>query len=115
MFLAEDRGADDNKNANFYGEMDQFLTKPWEYLESFHFAHSAYLFVVNPQFLFFGYPSYLLSMPYQRGYQLVDAWIHEIEQDFDHMIILEDLDRSLAVLMLKLCWSVEDVMHLKVS
>jgi len=111
----EDRGKDDNKNANFYGEMDQFLTKPWDYLESFHFAHSAYLFVVNPQFLFFGYPSYLLSMPYQRGYQLVDAWIHEIEQDFDHMIILEDLDRSLAVLMLKLCWSVEDVMHLKLN
>ena len=95
--------------------MDQFLEKPWEYLEPFNYAHGAYMFVVNPQFLFFGYPSYLLSMPKHRGVELVDAWIGEIDHDFDHMIILEDLDRSLAVLMLKLCWSVEDVMHLKVK
>ena len=95
--------------------MDQFLKNPSEYLESFHFANAAYMFVKNPQFLFFGYPSYLLSGPKQQGYELVDAWIDEIDHDFDHMIILEDLDRSLAVLMLKLCWSVEDVMHLKVN
>ena len=94
---------------------------------------------MNPQLIFFGYPSYLLQNTVNRLQNLVDNWIHNIEEDFDHIIILEglflnlkdffiqitffnrfqtknlDLDRSLAVLMLKLCWDIEDVVHLKVS
>ena len=44
---------------------------------------------MNPQFLFFGYPTYLLQTQENTLYQLVNAWIHEIENDFDHILILE--------------------------
>lgn len=45
---------------------------------------------------------------------LVRAWIQEISNDFDHILILEDLDTSLAVMMIKFCWNIDDVAHLKV-
>ena len=113
-FFPRDNGIDDPR-ADFIGEMNQFLKMPWEYLKNFPYAHSAYYFAVNPQFLFFGYPSYLLNMSYQKAADLVDHWLEEISEEFDHILILEDLDRSLAVLMLKLCWSIEDVLHLKLN
>merc|ERR1712176_267864 len=46
---------------------------------------------------------------------LVDAWIEEISNDFDHVLILEELDTSLAVLMIKFCWKLDDVVHLKLN
>ena len=46
---------------------------------------------------------------------LVDAWLNEIDSDFDHILILEELDTSLAVMMIKFCWSLDDVVHLKVN
>ena len=46
---------------------------------------------------------------------LVDTWIGEIDRDFDHILILEELETSLAVMMIKFCWSLDDVVHLKVS
>lgn len=111
-----DTGIDDwEKNPDFYKEMDQFLTKPWGYLESFPFEHSAYFFTANPQFLFFGKPSYLLKSDERRLEKLVDSWLFEIAEDFDHVLILEDLDRSLAVMMLKLCWDISDVLHLRLN
>ena len=45
---------------------------------------------------------------------LVDTWINEIDRDFDHILILEHLETSLAVMMIKFCWSLDDVVHLKV-
>ena len=80
---------DMDKNPDWYKEIEQFLKKPWEYLSSFAYSHSAYLFVVNPQFIFFGYPSYLLQNSENRLINLVDNWIQQIEGDFDHIIILE--------------------------
>ena len=79
----------DIKHPDFYKEIEQFLTKPWEYLSHFPYSHSAFLFVVNPQFVFFGYPSYILQNIEQRLTNLVDNWIQEIEADFDHILILE--------------------------
>ena len=66
------------------------------------------------QLVFFGYPTYLLSAGKNRLNLLVRAWIEEISADFDHMLILEELDTSLAVMMIKFCWNVDDVAHLKV-
>ena len=64
--------------------------------------------------VFFGYPTYLLSPGKNRLMLLVRAWIQEISNDFDHILILEDLDTSLAVMMIKFCWNIDDVAHLKV-
>ena len=109
--------------------------KAWfQYIEEFHYAHSVFYFLVNPQvslshfrnylltllkLVFFGYPSYLLNRSrYSNPWKLqslVNSWIEEIEKDFDHVLILEELDKSLAVLVLKLCWSIEDVAHLKLN
>ena len=50
----------------------------------------------------------------QRVSKLVDSWISEILADFDHILILEALDTSLAVMMIKFCWSIDDVVHLRV-
>lgn len=46
---------------------------------------------------------------------LVDTWINEIDRDFDHVLILEHLETSLAVMMIKFCWSLDDVVHLKLN
>ena len=58
--------------------------------------------------------SYLLRNKEARLWHLVDEWIHEIDRDFDHVMILEEIDDSLAVLMLKFCWDIDDMVHLKV-
>lgn len=74
---------------------------------------SAYFFLVNPQFLFFGYPSYLLQQQEQRGQALVDEWIRQIDKEFDLIFILEEFLDSLALFVLKYCWDVRDVAHIK--
>ena len=79
----------------------------------FHPKNSAYLFLVNPQFVFFGYPSYLLEQQEGRVRALVDEWIKEIDKEFDLILILEQLTDSLALLVLKFCWDVRDVAHIK--
>ncbi|CBY39255.1 unnamed protein product [Oikopleura dioica] len=105
----------EGEDPDYFLEIEQFLTKPVDYLSDYAYSHAAHLMVMNPQLVFFGVPSYLLKMNYQFGHQLVDSWLHGIASDFDHILILEDLDRSLAILMLKLCWTIEDVAHLKLN
>ena len=100
---------------DFIKEIEKFLIDPWGFLNPFAYSHSAYLFIINPQFIFFGKPSYLLRNTENNLWQLVDNWIKEIENDFDHILILEDLDNSLALLTLKFCWSIDDVVHLKLN
>ena len=96
--------------------MEDFLKEPTKYLESLPFSHGAHFFLYNPQLVFFGYPSYLLKYTTEpRVRMLVDAWLNEIDADFDHILILEELDTSLAVMMIKFCWSLDDVVHLKVG
>ena len=100
---------------DWIGEIKDFLSDPWSYLNSFSYQHSVFFFLVNPQFVFFGQPSYLLSPSSRRAGDLVNTWIMEIERDFDLILILEELDVSLALLVLKFCWEVQDVVHLKLN
>ena len=95
--------------------MEDFLKRPNDIMSKFHFAHGAHFFLYNPQLVFFGYPSYLLK--YTSSYHvnlLVDSWLGEIDRDFDHVLILERVDTSLALMMIKFCWSIDDIVHLKV-
>ena len=64
---------------------------------------------MNPQLVFFGEPSYLLADE-KRGHQIMDTWISNMESDFDLILILEELDTSLALLVLKFCWEVRDAL-----
>ena len=92
------------------------MQTPNDIMEKFHFAHGAHFFLYNPQLVFFGYPSYLLK--YTSSYHvnlLVDSWLGEIDRDFDHVLILERVDTSLALMMIKFCWSIDDIVHLKVN
>jgi hypothetical protein len=114
IHILADKKPKEGEDPDYFLEIEQFLTKPVDYLANYAYSHAAHLMVMNPQLVFFGVPSYLLKMNYQFGHQLVDTWLHQIASDFDHILILEDLDRSLAILMLKLCWTIEDVAHLKV-
>ena len=47
--------------ANYTAEIAEFLESPMEYLDGFHYDSNEYMFTMNPQFLFFGYASYLLN------------------------------------------------------
>lgn len=115
MYAEDHKEFIETKDADFISEMEQFLLDPHKYLKPLHFAHGAYMFTYHPQLLFFGYPTYLLSPGKFKLDKLVAAWLSEIVNDFDHILILEDLDASLAVLMIKFCWNVDDVAHLKLN
>ena len=65
--------------------------------------------------MFFGYPSYLLRTSEKRGHAIMDKWLATIDNDFELILILEELDTSLALLVLKFCWEVRDVVHLKLN
>ena len=62
------------------------------------FIFSAYLFLVQPQMIFFGEPTYLLRNEETRAKQLVQTYIKQWDADFTMIMILEDVDTSLAVL-----------------
>jgi hypothetical protein len=90
LIVADMKNYDDwEKNPNWIREIEQFLVKPFEYLKPWPYSHSAWLFTVNPQLIFFGVPSYLLTNSEQKLANLVDNWISNIAEDFDHVIILE--------------------------
>ena len=107
LLQVEDKG-------NYTQEIDVFLKNPYKYLDEFNYDHSAWKFIHNPQFIFFGKPTYLLRNQRQQE-KLVDRWIAEIDSDFDHVIILEMMFESLAVLMLKMCWTPSDMINLKMN
>lgn len=44
----------------FDEEISEFLESPRHHLSQFHYDSNEYMFTMNPQFLFFGYPSYLM-------------------------------------------------------
>ena len=48
-------------NPNFTSEMDEFLQNPDELLADRHYDAGDVMFTKNPQFLFFGYPSFMLN------------------------------------------------------
>jgi hypothetical protein len=62
-------------------EISEFLKNPLHHLSDFYYDSSEYMFTFNPQFIFFGYPSYLASNE-EKLSALVDFWISEIDKDF---------------------------------
>ena len=48
-------------NPNFSAEIDEFLENPDVLLSKRHYDSGDVMFTKNPQFLFFGYPSYLMN------------------------------------------------------
>ena len=44
------------KEPDFIAEMEKFLDDPWTYLEPWPYSHPAWLFMVNPQLIYFGQP-----------------------------------------------------------
>lgn len=65
--------------------------------------------------IFFGKPTYLLHEGPEKLEELVDQWIDEIDKDFKHVIILEQLFESLAVMMIKMCWDINDMISLRMN
>ena len=60
------------------------------------------------------FQSYMLDIE-EKQRRLVQSWLLEIESDFEVVLILEELDLSLAVMAIQLCWTVEDVVHFKLN
>ena len=58
---------------------------------------SPYLFLVNPQLVFFGEPTYLLESNERRAFRLVDKYLDNISKDFDVILILEDLGTGMRI------------------
>ena len=46
---------------------------------------------------------------------VVLKWMQQLESEFDLILIMEHYDVSLAVLVLKFCWKIEDVIYMKVN
>ena len=46
---------------------------------------------------------------------VVLKWMQQLENEFDLILIMEHYDVSLAVLVLKFCWKIEDVIYMKVN
>ena len=104
------------KDPDVYSEIEEFLQKPEHYLENVDFHHGPQLFLYHPQFIFFGYPTYLIKFTEKRKVELlVRTWLDEIDRDFDHILIMERMSESLAIMMIKFCWSLDDVANLKVT
>ena len=57
----------------------------------------------------------MLQNDESRGHEIVEKWISDIQNDFTLILILEDIDTSLALLVLKFCWEVRDVVYLKLN
>ena len=51
----------------------------------------------------------------ERQENLVQFWISQISADFELILILEELDLSLAVFAIQNCWQVRDVVHFKLN
>ena len=105
-----------DKEPDVYSEIEQFLERPEHYLENVDFHHGPHFFLYQPQFIFFGYPTYLIKFTEKKKVEkLVGTWLGEIERDFDHILIMERMSESLAIMMIKFCWTLEDVANLKLN
>lgn len=45
----------------------------------------------------------------------MQEWMKQLDSRFDLILIMEHYDISLAVLILKFCWKIEDVIYLRVN
>ena len=97
-------------------EIEQFFEKPNFYLQNIDFEHGPQLFLYHPQLIFFGKPTYLIRFTQKKKIErLVKAWLGEIDRDFDHILIMERMNESLAIMTIKFCWKIEDVVNLKLN
>lgn len=55
--------------------------------------------IVNPQMVYFGYPSGMIGEFSVGKNKIVDEWITEIDREFGFIMIMEHFDLSLAVLV----------------
>merc|ERR1712003_528420 len=80
----------------------------------------ARLWTYRLQLIFFGYfrdkNHYLWTA---NNHKLTPAKVHEwaehINTEFELILIMEHYDISLAVMVLKLCWDIDDAIYLKVN
>ena len=45
----------------------------------------------------------------------IERWIADIDKEFDFILITERFDVSLAVMMVKFCWDIDDVAYVKLN
>ncbi|CAG5097366.1 Oidioi.mRNA.OKI2018_I69.XSR.g15046.t1.cds [Oikopleura dioica] len=90
------------------------LPSPHEFLDLFGYESLPSMFLMNHQFYFFGYPSVLLRSKEKTEY-LADQWIEKISEEFDLVLIMEEMLASLAIFMLKFCWTSGDMIHFKLN
>lgn len=106
-----------------YKEMEDFL-------QSFEHAEKvirripptsfARLGTYRSQLLYFGYFTdkngrEWHSYDYELPDEIMNEWVRQLENEFDLILIMEHYDISLAVMVLKFCWKIEDVIYLKVN
>nr|XP_033809875.1 galactosylceramide sulfotransferase isoform X2 [Geotrypetes seraphini] len=88
-------------------KMAEFLRDPWRYYDPNGFnAH----YLHNLLFFDLGYDNNINAES-----PLVEEHIHEIEERFDLVMLLEYFDESLILLRELLCWELEDILYFKLN
>merc|ERR1712176_210827 len=96
--------------------MKRFLSKPWESLKEFPTNSCAWMSTLRPQLLFYGKsPNGIESFDHDLSRDEVILWISELVKDFDLMMILDEFDKSLALIAIEFCIPVEDVLYIAVN
>ena len=71
---------------------------------------------LRPQLLFYGKsPNGIESFDRNLSRDEVILWISELVKDFDLMMILDEFDKSLALIAIEFCIPVEDVLYIAVN
>jgi len=97
-------------------EMKRFLSKPWESLKEFPTNSFAWMATIRPQLLFYGKsPNDVESFDPELDRAEVIAWISQLVSEFDLMMILDEFDKSLALIAIEFCIPVEDLLYIAVN
>ena len=95
-------------------QLFEYLGNPLKFqYQALQLPKTAYRHLLRSQLASFGYHDKVFSQ--NLGKELVSKWIHEIDQDFDLILIMEYFDYSLALLCIELCWPIEYVANLKMN
>ena len=71
---------------------------------------------IRPQLLFYGKsPNDVESFDPELDRAEVIAWISQLVSEFDLMMILDEFDRSLALIAIEFCIPVEDLLYIAVN
>lgn len=98
-------------------EMSNFLSKPWKVLQNnFPTNAFAWMSTIRPQLLFYGKsPKGVESFDENLERKDVIEWIKLLVQDFDLMMMLDEFDKSLALIAIEFCLPVEDLLYIAVN